>query len=64
MAHFLGECFLVGMGIGGERWTGENGFKIIYIIRDINLGLIIQFSISVWGYKGTLQGECLIEIWV
>lgn len=57
------EC-LVGMGVGGEGWTGENWLKIIYIIGYINLGLIIQFSISVWGYKETLQGESLIEIWV
>ena len=52
---------LVGMGVGGEGWTGESGLKIVDIIRYINLGLIIQFSISVWGYKETLQSECLIE---
>ena len=55
--------FLLGMGVGDEGWTGEDGLKMIDIIWYINLGLMIQFNISVWDYKEILQSECLMEIW-
>lgn len=38
------------VGVGDKGWAGGNGFKMIDIVRYINLGLIVQLDIAVLSY--------------